>query len=87
MGDFDPFELFRTTLFIAVTLYTLAGVPMTVMIVRKVLRGAAMPQQMLRAYVIWLLLTVRWRPLRGELIQIALWGGVVLMLWQCHRWL
>ncbi len=84
MKEFDLFVLFRTLLFVALTTYT---VLVTVSGLRRVvglLRGRDPRQRLLRAYLGYQLVSLRLRPLAGELLQIAFWATMFLCVWWLH---
>ena len=81
MTDIDPFAIFRTTLFIALAVYTLVTTVGTILRVAVVLSGSDPEKRLLRAYLSYQLVSVRIRPLAGELLEIAFWVAVLLGLW------
>ena len=84
MPEFDLFTFFRTTLFIFLGLYSALLLVSTVWRLRALLSGSDSGKQMLRLYVSYQLLTIRLRPLRGELVQIAFWLTMLGVLWWLH---
>ena len=81
MIDIDPFAIFRTTLFIALVVYTLVTTVGSILRVAVVLSGSDPEKRLLRAYLSYQLVSVRIRPLAGELLEIAFWVAVLLGLW------
>lgn len=84
MTDIDPFAIFRTTLFIALAVYTIVTAAGTILRVAVVLGGSDPKKRLLRAYLSYQLVRVRIRPLAAELLEIALWVAVLLGLWWLH---
>jgi hypothetical protein len=87
MNFSDPFVMFRTALFIALAAYYVIST--VTMITRGVvlLAGTDPRKRLLRTYLSYLLVTIRLRPLAGELLQIAVWTAVLLLLYGMHVWL
>jgi hypothetical protein len=85
MADFDAFYLFRTTLFIAVSVFTVVTFAETVIGLGRLLGGAEPHRQMLRKYLAYQVLSVRLAPLKGELALLGLWSLILLLLWFLHR--
>jgi hypothetical protein len=84
MTEIDPFRIFRTTLFIALAVYTLLTTASTIWQVTIVLRGSDPDKRLLRTYLAYQLLSFRLRPLAGELVQIMFWITALLGLWWLH---
>jgi hypothetical protein len=84
MSEIDSFELFRTTLFVALSVYTVATMALTSWHVARLLQGADPRRRLLRTYLGYVLVSFRVTPLRSELIQIALWTTMLLILWWLH---
>jgi hypothetical protein len=84
MPELDLFILFRTLLFIFLTIYSILLMVSGLWQVRVLLRGDDPAQEMLRVYVSYQLLTVRIKPLRGELTRIAFWLLMLGVLWWLH---
>ncbi len=85
MDKLDLFILFRTLLLVALTTYT---VLLTAHGLRRLLGylGGRDPQKrMLRVYLGYQLVSIRLRPLAGELCQIAFWVTMLAALWWLHR--
>lgn len=82
----DPFAVFRTALFIGLTVYY--AVDMTLFTVRGLglITGDDPRRRLVRAYLSYLLVTVRIGPLAGELRDIAVWTLVLLLLYGMHKW-
>ncbi len=71
MDGFDLFAFYRTTLFLFLGTYTLLLTISSVWQVVRLLAGPERHKEFLRTYVSYQLLTMRIRPVRGELLQIA----------------
>ncbi|MGD8451845.1 MAG: hypothetical protein PVJ57_08505 [Phycisphaerae bacterium] len=84
MNEIDPFAIFRNVLFVAVAVYTLVTMAGTVTRVVVILSGHDPHKKLLRACVSYQLVTIRIRPLVGELLEIALWLAVLVGIWQLH---
>lgn len=84
MTAIDPFTIFRTTLLIGVTTYTVVTMAGTVARVAVILRGHDPHKRLLRACLSYQLLTIRIRPFAGDLLEIALWLAVLFGLWRLH---
>jgi hypothetical protein len=84
MPELDLFILFRTLLFIFLTIYSILLMVSGLWQVRALLRGDDPTHDMLRVYVSYQLLTIRIKPLRGELARIAFWVAMLGVLWWLH---
>lgn len=86
MLELDPFTVFRTALFVALTLYY--AITMGVMCFQgvRLLLGHDPRTRLVRAYLSYQLLTVRVRPLASELFQILVWTAVLFLLYGMHLW-
>ena len=84
MTPIDPFDVFRTTLFIGVAAYTLLTAVGTVWRVVGVLCGNDPNKKLLRTFLSYQLVTVRVRPVAGELLDLVLWLSVLLGIWWLH---
>lgn len=84
MNEIDPFAIFRTTLFVALAVYTVLTTAGTIWGVAVVLRGNDPRKRLLRAYLSYQLVSVRIRPLAGELLELAFWLAVLLGVWWLH---
>lgn len=80
----DLFVVFRTTLFVVLTAYAVVTTATAGWHVLRLLRGDTGHQRLLRTYLGYQLLSVRLGPLRGELLQIALWLTMLALLWWLH---
>lgn len=85
MAEIDPFGIFRTTLFVALVVYTLVTMGATAWYTIALLAGRDPRKRLLRVYVSYQLLSFRARPLAGELVQLVLWTGVLVAIWWLHR--
>jgi hypothetical protein len=84
MSSLDPFYVFRTSVFVAVTVYTCLSMAGTMLQVIGILRGTDPKKQLLRAIVAYELVSFRLRPLAGELLGISLWFAALLFVWWLH---
>jgi len=84
MTTIDPFRVFRTALFIGVAAYTLVTTAGTIWRMIVVLSGRDPRKRLLRAYLSYQLVTVRLRPLAGELLGLAFWLAALLGIWWLH---
>ncbi len=84
MSDLDAFQLFRTMLFIGVTVYTVVVTLESALRAVALLAGRDPTRRLLRAYIGYNLLSFRIAPLAGELLQIAFWTTILLTLWWLH---
>lgn len=80
----DPFVVYRTTLFIALTAYYVLTTTVAAVRVAELLRGTDPRRRLLRVYLSYQLATIRVRPLASELIQILLLSGLLVLIWQLH---
>ncbi len=84
MSSLEPFYLFRTSLFVAVSVYTGLSLFSSITRVVGILRGTDPRTRLLRAIVAYELLSFRLRPLTGELLGISLWFAALLFVWWLH---
>jgi hypothetical protein len=84
MHDFDIFNTFRTAIFVGLTLYYFLATGLMTMRLVRVLSGADPRLSLLRAYLSYHLVTIRIRPLAGELAHLALWTTILAALWWMH---
>jgi hypothetical protein len=87
-GDaFDPFVWFRWLLAVLGVSYTLVLTARSIAWAIATLSGDARHKAMLRRLVVIYALRLRFRPLLGELAQIAvLLVGLVVLLWLHRAW-
>ncbi len=83
----DPFVLYRSVLFAALAVYTGLTTGIGAWRVAMLLRGDDPQKRLLRLYLSYQLVSVRVRPLMGELWQIALWCLVLLLIWWLHPYM
>lgn len=83
-GEFDFFLFFRMTLFVFLTIYTALMLLSGIRRLIALLGGEEPQKDLLRLYVSYHLLTIQLAPIRGELIQIACWLAVLLLVWRLH---
>ncbi|MFH1748740.1 MAG: hypothetical protein ABIG44_17025 [Planctomycetota bacterium] len=84
MHEIDPFNIFRTTLFIGVAVYTVLSMAGTAWRAVVLLRGNHPRQRFLRVYVSYQIVTVRLRPLASELAGVGFWIAALLGIWWLH---
>jgi len=84
MTEPDLFIFFRTLLFLFLGAYSLLLLASGLWRLRLLLSGPQTPRQLLRLYLSYQLLTIRLRPLRGELLQIGLWTLMLCLVWWLH---
>ncbi|MBW7904155.1 MAG: hypothetical protein LC135_13545 [Phycisphaerae bacterium] len=83
--DTDPFILFRGLLVTLLTVYaTLALVTGAVQFWRLI-SGEDRHKRLLRTYLGYQLLSLRLRPVAGELTQIAAWTILLIIVWRLHH--
>ena len=84
MTEVDPFRVFRTALFMGVAAYTLVTTAGTIWRVVAVLSGSDPRKRLLREYLSYQVLSIRLRPLAGELLELAFWLAILLGIWWLH---
>ena len=84
MSEFDLFIFFRATLFVFLAVYSVLLLGTSVWRLTALFSGSDPTKRMLRLYVSYQLLTIRLKPLRGELAQIAFWLAALACLWWLH---
>lgn len=84
MTELEPFYVFRTALFVALTAYTIVTMAGTAWHLARVLRGSDPRRRLLRVYLSYQLLSFRLKPLRTELLQIGFWFIVLMAIWYAH---
>ena len=84
MPELELFTFFRTTLFFFLAVYSILLLSTSIWRLTALFSGGDPRKQVLRLYVSYQLLTIRLRPIRGELIQIAFWLMVLGSLWWLH---
>ncbi len=84
MHGFDLFAFYRATLFLFLGTYTLLLTVSGVWQLVRLLAGPERHKEFLRTYVAYQLVTMRVRPVRGELLQIAFLVGALGGLWYLH---
>jgi hypothetical protein len=84
MPELELFTFFRTMLFVFLAAYSILLLSTSIWRLTALFSGSDPKKQMLRLYVSYQLLTIRLRPIRGELIQIAFWLMVLGSLWWLH---
>lgn len=83
-GDTDFFGVYCLTLYAGIIVYTVVSAGMTAVQTAALLRGAEPQRRLLRTYLLYLLVSVRLRPLAGELAQIGLLTAALGGLWWLH---
>jgi hypothetical protein len=84
MPELDLFAFFRTTLFVFLGVYSVLLLCSSLWRLWALFAGSDRTKQMLRFYVSYQLATIRLKPLRGELAQIAFWLSMLACLWWLH---
>ena len=84
MPELDLFTFFRTMLFVFLAVYSVLLLSTSIWRLRGLFSGSDPTKQMLRLYVSYQLVTIRLKPLRGELTQIAFWLVMLSCLWWLH---
>jgi hypothetical protein len=84
MPGLDLFTFFRTTLFIFLGIYSLLLLVTGLLRLKALFSGSDRTKEFLRLYVSYELLTIRLKPLRGELVQIAVLVCVLAGVWWLH---
>lgn len=84
MSQLDPFYLFRTMLFVGLSVYYILATSVTIWRLVTLLRGRDRAHRLLRTVVSYQLVTIRLRPLAGELVQIGFLIVVLVVLWWAH---
>ena len=82
--EFDLFTFFRMTLFVFLGIYTTLMLLSTIRRAIVLFSGDDPRKELLRLYVSYHFLTIGVAPLRNELIQIAFWLAVLLLVWRLH---
>lgn len=85
MNSPDLFDVYRNALFIALTVYTVVIMAVTMWFGARILVGQDPRKRLLRIYLSYQLLTIRIRPLAGELVAMAVWTLSLLGLWWLHH--
>lgn len=80
----EPFYWFRTAVFVGLATYYVLSVAGTIWRVAALLHGDDPRNRLLRLYLSYQLLSFRFRPLTGELLQIGLWSAILLYVWWLH---
>lgn len=81
----DVFDVYRNALFVALTIYTVVVMAITIGFGAKILAGRDPRKRLLRLYLSYQLLTIRIRPLADQLTATALWSLALLGLWWLHH--
>ena len=82
--ELDLFTVFRSTLFLFLAIYAALTLLSAVWRVRRVLAGTDPGKRLLRTYMAYQVVTVRLRPLAGELLQIGFWSALLVVIWWLH---
>jgi hypothetical protein len=78
--DFDLFVIFTNAIFVAVTVYYALWTVTMIRWTQQILSGGDPGRRLLRLYLSYHLITIDLRPLRNELLQLAAWMCVLVML-------
>jgi hypothetical protein len=81
----EPFIVFRSALFAALTIYYTVMVLATGLMMLRWLRGEDPYRRLLRTYVSYSMCSIRLRPLAGELLEIAFWTTILVVIWWLHQ--
>jgi len=84
MPEIDLFIAFRTMLFVFLTIYTVLMLVGTIRHLWSLFIGADPTREIMRVYLTYQLLTIRTKPVRGELAQMAFWAMILGVLWWLH---
>ncbi len=84
MWKVDLFYIYRDSLTVFVSLYYALTITAGAWQVARVLRGNDARRRMLRMYLSYQFLTIRVRPLAGELLQILAWLLILIGVWRLH---
>lgn len=83
-GDTDYFGVYCLTLYAGIIVYTVVSLGLTAVQTAALLRGDEPRRRLLRTYLLYLLVSVRLRPLACELAQIVLLTAALAGLWWLH---
>lgn len=86
-AEFDLFELFRTMLFVAVGIYTTLVTLAAFQALSRMLAPVDPQRRLLRRYLTYHLLAIRWHRQRAELLQIGALLAALGFLGWAHRWI
>jgi hypothetical protein len=81
MQKVDPFAVFRTSLLVGLLAYHVVTMASSLARAAAALRGTDPHKRLLRAYIHYYLVSIRLRPLAGELLELAVWGAILLFIW------
>ena len=84
MLAFDLFYFYRATLFVFLAIYSTLMLVSGIWKLSRKLAGVDQQKQMVRTYVVYLLLSVRTKTIRGDLIEIAALLAALLGIWRLH---
>jgi hypothetical protein len=82
--ELDPFKVFRSTLFLFLAIYGVLTLWSAAWRVRRLLAGTDPGKRLLRTYLAYQVVTVRLRPVGGELLQIGFWLALLVIIWWLH---
>jgi len=83
--DLDPFEFYRTLLFVFLGIYFVVTTAYSVVRIVDLVRGDHPSKRLLRTYLGYQIVSIRLRPLAGELVQIAALVGLLALIAWAHR--
>jgi hypothetical protein len=83
--DLDPFLMFRTLVFVFLSVYFLLSLWYGASRLLDLLRGDDPSKRMLRTYLGYQIVSIRLRRLSGELFQIALLLATLAVIAWAHR--
>ena len=86
MPEIDVFYIFRNLVFVFVTVYTVVAMAASIRRTWTFLSGEDPAKRLARRYLAYQLVSVRFRPFAGELLQIGAWGVALVVIYWMHTW-
>lgn len=83
----DVFYSFRWILGCALGGYFVLTIVLAVSRLAGALRGSGRTQDFARLCASYAVVSIRVRPVSGELVEIAIWLAVLAFLWGAHGWM
>lgn len=87
MMGYDLFGFYQLLLFVALTFYSALLITSSAIGLVRLVSGSDRQKRLLRTYLAYQLLTVRWRIAADELLQIAAWTLLLVVVWVAHGWI
>lgn len=84
LPEFDLFELWRLIVFVFLAAYHAASVASLLIQTRRLVQSPRPEAQVVSAYVMWLILSVRLRSLSDEWLRLGAWLALLIGLWWLH---